>query len=175
MDILDFEYKIKTEGIKVKYKTIVHDGYDFVYKKKYKKLFMKQRDDCNDFINIFFNSYNTYDSLNNILNNISYREVFRFTKDGLFYEIESFDWIEFYDIETENLFMQYISKYYIQPTINNPFNLYIPYECLFLEDFVKHKYSKDDIIKINEKYNNEQLLLEVIDKKKNTKSVSFNV
>ena len=71
--------------------------------------------------------------------------------------------------------MRYISKYYIQPTINNPFNLSIPEECLFLENIKKQKYSKDYIIKINEIYNHEKSLLEVIVKKKNTKSVSFNV
>ena len=71
--------------------------------------------------------------------------------------------------------MKYISKYYIQPTIEMSFDLYPPIECLFLEEVKKYKYSKDDIIKMNEKYNHEQSLLEVLVKKKNSKSVSFNL
>ena len=44
MEILDFELKIKTTGIRVKHIIISYNGYDYVYDKICKNLFMKPYD-----------------------------------------------------------------------------------------------------------------------------------
>ena len=168
MELLDFECKINNEGIKVKHIIITYNGYEYEYNKIHKRLVMKPYDMCPDDIYIYIKN-------DVIENNIGYRDVLRFNKDGLYYEIESFNWIEFYDIETQQLFMEYISKYYIQPTIKVPFNLSPPKECLFLEKSKRCKYSKNELKKINKIYNYEQSILEPLMKKNTEKNVFFNL
>ena len=53
MNLLDFEYKINNEGIKVKHKKITYNGYCNQYNKTHKKLFMKHYDICPDNIHIY--------------------------------------------------------------------------------------------------------------------------
>ena len=55
--------------------------------------------------------------------------------------------------------MEYISKYYIQPTIKIPFNLSPPKKCLFLETLKKCKYSDEDLQEINQIQKRKYLLI----------------
>ena len=81
--------------------------------------------------NMCLNDIHIYIGNDIISSNIVYRDVLRFSKYGLYYEIESFDWIEFYDIETQELFMEYISKYY-RINVFDSINIYLLYMRLML-------------------------------------------
>lgn len=150
MDLLEFEILITTSGVPVKCKTISFDGYEYLFKKKHKKLTMKPKNTCPENVFIFFKEFDTTTSVD-----FTYRDVKCFTKNGLYYDIESHKWIEFYDIETQNLFIQYISKYYIQPTIKQPFNTTHLIDCLCLISKNRRKHTKEELEKINEKYREE--------------------